>query len=218
MATSHVLGYVDRTMRRFAFFSLLSLAVACSSSSAPTVKADGGLHDAHGGSSTGSGTGSSSGSSSGSCGTSSTCTGSLSGGVEGTFTSCTVSAEQGAAVGFGEVTFEFAVGSGITGSGNVSTKGKFDVASYRTDAGLWNDTGMTGTAADSLWSVVSPGDGAMVTAECNGIASPDETPNVCQGAVLDVTRIDSCNYIHGTLTVDIPTFRGVSGVTIQLSF
>jgi hypothetical protein len=149
---------------------------------------------------------------------SATCTGSLSGGVEGTLTSCTLSAEQGAAVGFGEVTFEFAVGSGITGSGNVSTKGKFDVASYTTDAGLWNDTGMTGTAADSLWSVVSPGDGAMVTAECNGIASPDETPNVCQGAALDVTGVDSCHYIHGTLTVDIPTFRGIAGVTIHLSF
>ncbi len=158
------------------------------------------------------------------CSSQPTCTGRLSGGVTGPLTTCTASGEQGTAVGFGEVTFSFTAGGdggsgAITGSGNVSTTGKFKPGAYAVDAGLWNDTGSTGVGRDSLWTVSWTGaSGTAVMAECNGIASPDETPSLCTGATLDLTGVDACDDVHGTFEVTLPAYMGTPSVTVQLSF
>ena len=146
-----------------------------------------------------------------------TCTGTVSGGISGTVTNCTVSGEDGLGVGFGEVTFSFG-GSGnggvFTGTGNVSTTTKFNTATYSVDSGLWN---AMGPAADSLWSVITSGT-TPIMAECVGVSSPDEIHSVCESAVLDVTDVSSCNDLHGTFSLTIPAYNSAPEVSVQLTF
>ncbi len=180
--------------------------LGCSgSSSGATTKDDAGDHpDAHAESAT--------------CPSMPACTGSLSGGVSGALATCSLSPLQGGTkLGFGEVTFSFTAdgASGqVTGSGNVSTKGEFAPGTYVSDGGLWNDTGSTGTAADSLWTVTW----GSYMAECNGIHSPDEIDSLCADAALDITSIDSCNIIHGTFDTTVPAYMATPAVNIHLSF
>jgi len=158
------------------------------------------------------------------CASTFTCSGTLLGGVVANVVTCSVSGEDGLAAGFGEVSFNFTAsiddaGAQVTGSGNVSTKVSFQPGVYGIDAGLWNDDGTTGVAADSLWTVTWPSDaGAGETAVCNGIASPDEPPSVCAGAALDVTSVDSCGHLHGTFEVTIPAYMMAPAVTVDLAF
>ncbi len=156
-----------------------------------------------------------------------TCTGTLSGGVDATLTACSLTREEGLAEGFGEYTFELSATGGagvgaIAGSGNVSTKNKFAVGKYTPTTGLWNDTGTTGVAADSLWTISwSPSASSTVMAECNGIASPDEIDSICSAVTFDITSIDACDAAHGTLDLTVPAYAGppsTPAVTVHLTF
>jgi len=150
----------------------------------------------------------------GGCPASPKCTGSVSGGVTGEMTACTLSPEQGQKLGIGKVTFSFTADGGaagqVMGSGEVSTKGGFSAGTYVSDGGLWNDI----TAADSLWTVSF----GSVMPQCNGTMSPDEIDSLCAGATLDVTSVDSCTDIHGTFDTTIPAYMGAPSVTIHLAF
>jgi hypothetical protein len=55
-------------------------------------------------------------------------------------------------------------------------------------------------------------------AECNGVKSPDEIPSLCTGATVDITGVDGCHDIHGTVDVTVPAYMGIPAVTVQLSF
>jgi hypothetical protein len=155
------------------------------------------------------------------CAATHACTGSVSGDLTGPLTSCTASSETGLPLGFGEVTLHFAFtdatsGALATGSGNVSTTGMFAPGTYAVDAGLWNDTGSSGTAADSLWTVGWSGDGRATMTQCNGIASPDAIPSVCVNSSLQVRSVDACGAIHGTLSLTVPSYMGSATVGIAL--
>jgi hypothetical protein len=192
--------------------SALSAMSGCSGSSSGTATAkedSGARHDS----------GRDSGKDSGSCTSTPTCTGGVSGGVTADLATCTVSGIDGVKGQFAEVTFGFTANGGgsvgpITGGGDVSTKGSFAAGSYVSDGGLWNDTGTSGSAADSLWTVAWGSE----MAECNGIHSPDDIDSLCADAKLDVTSIDPCNGIHGTFDTTIPEYMGTPGVTIHLAF
>ena len=221
----------SETCRVFAVAAIVVIAACSSSSSGTTVKPpDAGGHDAGGHDAAehhDAGGHREAGDDAASCAAAPKCTGKLSGGVNATLSTCTLSSEQGLASGFGEVTFSFAAEGGasagsISGTGNISTTGKFKVATYTPSSGLWNDTGTTGVAADSLWTVSwSPNASTTVMAECNGIKSPDEIDSLCAPTTLDITSIDSCDDIHGTLDLTLPAYAGppaTPAVSIQLAF